>query len=177
MRNLLLLGFAVLMLSSCSKNLVPYSANLPESNGWSESQIERIQFYTSDDIVLYREVSESDTRIAEGKIKFENGREIEEVVIRKGTPGVAIWQEEDQRYGIALDKGSEQFLTFGPNPERKRRYYLLASDWEGKVGTVTYNGIDYKTSQQSANVYLMVDMRKIRKTDVNSKVARGRTVK
>jgi len=176
MRNLFLITIVVLGLSSCSKNYTPYSSYLPERNNWSESEIERIQFYTSEDIVLYRQISDSETEIINGKIKMENGREVDEVIIKEGTPGVAVWIAEDKRYGISFDDSDELFLTFGPNPERKKRYYLMAGKWQGKTGVVTYQGQEYKTSAKSASAYLMVDLKSIKKVDRNSHVAKGRTI-
>lgn len=173
-----ILGFSVviLLLSSCSKNLVPYSGYLMEQHGWNKQEVERIQFYTSKDIVLYRDASGSQTKIENGSIKIKDGRKVEEIVIKAGTPGVAVWQGEDQRYGISFDTSDDQFLTFGPNPEKRKRYYLMASDWNGKIGYVTYNSTKYKTNTQSAEAILLVDLKKMKKIDVNRHTARGRTV-
>lgn len=173
-----LFGFVILVafFSSCSKNLVPYSGYLQEKHNWNETEIERIQFYTSKDIVLFRDVTDSDTRIINGSIKIQNGRQVEEVVIKSGTPGVAVWQAKDKRYGISFDDSDDQFLTFGPNPEKHKRYYLLANEWRGKNGIVSYQGGQYKTSGNSAEAFLLVDLKKIKNVKVQSHIAKGRTV-
>jgi len=176
MKQLLGLTIVILFLSSCTKNLVPYSGYLKKEHGWSNKEVERIQFYTSKDIVLFKDASGSETKIENGSIKIKNGRKVEEIVIKAGTPGIAVWQANDQRYGISFDASDEQFLTFGPNPDKRKRYYLMASDWEGQIGYVTYNGKKYKTNAQSAEAILLVDLKKIRKINVNSHTARGRTV-
>ena len=177
MRQLIFSLTIIAFLSTgCSKNYVAYSSYLQEKNNWSNTEIERIQFYTSSDIVLYREAGNNQTQIVNGKIKMENGREIEEVVIKKGTPGVAVWQQKDNRYGIAFGNSDEQFLTFGPNPSKNKKYYLLASKWEQGVGTVTYNGEEYFTSPRSASTYLQVDMKSIKKIDVDRQIVKGRTI-
>jgi len=166
----------VLMLSACSKNLIPYSEYLQEKHHWSEHDIEQIQFYTSKDIVLYRDAADSDTQIINGSVKIRSGRQVDEVVIRAGTPGVAIWQSDDQRYGISFETDDNSFLTFGINPEKNKRYYLLASDWKGKIGTVTYNGENYKASASSSDAYLLIDLKKTKNLQVRSRTAKGRTV-
>jgi len=176
MKQILALSVVILMLSSCSKNLVPYSGFLKEQHGWSASEVERIQFYTSKDIVLYRDFAGSQTKIENGSIKIKDGRKVEEIVIKAGTPGIAVWQAEDERYGISFDKSDDQFLTFGPNPDKRKRYYLMASEWDGKIGYVTYNGIKYKTNPQSTEAILLVDLKKIRKINVKSYTAKGRVV-
>jgi len=176
MKQILSLSVVILMLSSCSKNLVPYSGYLKEQHGWGEKEVERIQFYTSKDIVLYRDIAGSETKIENGSIKIKDGRKVEEIVIKAGTPGVAVWQGEDERYGISFDTSDNQFLTFGPNPDKRKRYYLMASEWDEKIGYVTYNDRKYKTNSQSTEAILLVDLKKMRKINVNSYTAKGRTV-
>lgn len=178
MKRVLWLSAVILTvsLSSCSKNLVPFTANLYEKSNWGENEIKRIQFYTSDDITIQRKVNNSSGEIISGKIRFVNGEEIEEVVIKRGTPGVAVWFPDQKRFGISFEDGDDQYLTFGPNPERKGRYFLLASDWKNKIGTVHYQGQKYYTSPSSSYVYLLVDMKKINKMNKDSRVAKGRTI-
>lgn len=176
MRQTLALLLMLFLLSSCGKNLVPYSGYLMEQHGWGSQDVERIQFYTSNDIVLYRDAVGSQTKIENGSIKIKDGRKVEEIVIKAGTPGIAVWQSEDQRYGVSFDTSDEQFLTFGPNPDKRKRYHLMASDWDGKIGYVTYNGQKYKTNTQSAEAILLVDLKKMKKINVNSYTAKGRTV-
>jgi len=173
-----ILGLLVIffLLSSCTKNLVPYSGYLKEQHGWNKNDVERIQFYTSKDIVLYRDATGSDTKIENGSIKIKDGRKVEEIVIKAGTPGVAVWQDKEQRYGVSFDSSDDQFLTFGPNPDKRKRYYLMASEWDGKIGYVTYNGRKYKTNTQSTDAILLVDLKKMKKYNVNSYTAKGRTV-
>ena len=73
MKWLPLLFLAVVGLSSCSKTLTPYTTTLVNQNNWTDDEVQRIQFYNSDDIILTRELSSSDAAIVKGKIKMENG--------------------------------------------------------------------------------------------------------
>jgi len=175
MKNLLILAIGILTLSSCSKNLVPYSQNIQDKYNISDAEMKQVQFYTSNDILIFRNISDADTRVISGQIKIQNGREVEEVVIPKGTPGVIVWDDAQKRYGVSFDNDNE-FLTFGPNPKKAHRYYLMATEWNQKIGTVTFNGQEYKTTPKSADAYLLVDLKKIDKVDVDRKVLKGRTV-
>ena len=176
MRLVIGLCFILFALSSCTKNLVPYSGYLQEKHNWGNPEIEQIQFYTSKDIVLYRNVADSETQIVNGTVKIENGKQVEEVVIKAGTPGVAVWQAKDNRYGICFETDDERFLTFGVNPEKQKRFYLLASEWNGKNGKVTYNGEKYLTNASSADAFLLIDLKKTKNINVRSHTAKGRTV-
>ena len=84
--NLVLLSIlGVFLLSSCGSKLTPFTQRLYDDNNWSEEELKRIQFYTSDDIILFRELSRGESEIISGEIKIRNGRKINEVIIKKIT--------------------------------------------------------------------------------------------
>lgn len=166
----------LLSIPSC-KNLVPYTDALRKQNNWSDAEIQRIQFYTSEEIVLYRELVSGSTQIVSGKIKKMNGREIEEVVIKRKTPGVVTEIPKEGKMYVSFEIGDSYYLTFGINPEQRGRYVLLAKEWtKGGIGKVTYNGVEFQASPSSAAAHLMVDMRRSSKENMDARVARGRKV-
>ena len=70
-----ILGFLLIActLLSCSKNLVPLTASLVKEKGWDKSEVQKIQFYTSNDIVIQREFRNNETAIVSGKVKTIDG--------------------------------------------------------------------------------------------------------
>ena len=169
---------SVAFLSSCSNQLTYFSQDLYDEYRWPEQELKKIQFYTSQDIVLKRELSGGSSEIISGKIKIENGRQIEEVVIRKGTPGAFLFSPKNDRFAISFeeDGDSPRYLMFGPNPKFNDRYALLASEWKRNSGQVTYDGKKWSVTSDDAYATLLVDMRKIDKVSVNSRVAKGRPI-
>jgi hypothetical protein len=180
MKTFNLAFFAVLSvtaLSSCSNQFTYFSQNLYDEYRWPDQDLKKIQFYASQDIVLKRELSGEASEIISGKIKIENGREIEEVVIRKGTPGAFLFSPKNNRFAISFEEGGDsRYLMFGPNPKFNDRYSLLASEWKKKSGKVTYDGKKWRVATGDASAALLVDMRKIDRVSVNSRVAKGRTI-
>lgn len=177
MRVLTAVFATLFLLSSCSPRLSDYTKRLQNSNDWSEDELRQIQFYLSSDIVLKRQIKEGSSEIVNGKIKMENGRQIEEILIPRKTPGVFLFSPKTERCAIAFEGNSEnRFLMFGPNPKAGNRYVLLASDWDKRKGKVTYDGKTYYVDSNSAFAGLQVDLRRIRKTKVNSRVAKGRKI-
>ena len=170
--------FAILFfVTSCSPRLSDYTTRLQKANNWSEDEIRQIQFYTSSPIILKKQIKEGSSEIINGKIKMENGRQIEEVLIPKGTPGVFLFSPKSERYAVSFEgDGEDKFLMFGPNPKAGNRYVLLASDWDKRRGKVTYSGKTYYVDSNSAYAGLQVDLRRIRKTKVSSRVAKGRKI-
>ena len=106
-----------------------------------------------------------------------DGKKVEEVVVRKGTPGVLIFMPKEKRFAVSFENNNdERYLMFGPNPKAGNRYVLLASDWKRRRGEVRYDGKSYYTPSESAYAALMVDLKKIRKVQVKSRTAKGRKI-
>ena len=138
--------------------------------------MKQVQFYLSDDIIMQREVSGGSSEIIAGEIKMINGKEVEEIRIRRGTPGVLLFIPKNNRFAIGFEEGNnKRYLIFGPSPKVKDRYVLLASEWTRSKGTVTYEGKKYKVNAHNAFATLLVDLKKIHRTQVSSRTAKGRT--
>ncbi len=140
---------------------------------WSEEELKRIQFYLSDDIVLKRQLTSGTQEIINGDVKIINGKEVEVVTIPKGTPGVMEFTPDKKRFAIRFEEGGDRYLMFGPNPKYSGRYMLLASEWSRASGKVTYEGNTYRTENNSQLAGLMIDLKKLGKTDVKSRTADG----
>ncbi len=177
MRNLIFLlitGFYF----SCAPSLKYYTKDLHDDFRWSDSELKKIQFYVSGDIVLWRDVTKGESVISNGKIKMVDGREVEEVIIKRGTKGAFLFSPQKNHYAIGFDATDDtKYLVFGPSEKVNNRYVLLAKDWDKRFGKVTYGDRSYRTSAESAFVYLMVDIDKTSRTKVSSDRPAGRDVK
>ena len=164
-------------LTSCSNHLRYFTDDLYRDYQWTDRELSKIQFYVSEDIVLQRRISDESTKITNGKIRVVDGSKIEEVIIEKGTPGVFVQSPKDNKFAISFDSGDEtKYLMFGPNQKANGKYVLLAKDWSRNRGQISYGGRTYDTSSASAYAALMVDIKKAKKTQVKSTVAKGNKV-
>jgi len=173
---ILLLG--LFALSSCAPKLTPFTQKLYDEQQWSDEELKKIQFYTSDNIVLYRELSKGESQIVSGEIKIRNGKKVDEVVIKKGTPGVMLFRPRENKFAISFEANNDdRFLIFGTSNKRGGQYRLQAKDWKRRTnGKVIYEGKEYYTNSVSSYATLMVDLKRVRNTEVRSRTARGRTV-
>ena len=170
-------ALGLLTLTSCTSKLTYFTEDLYEEQGWSEDQLKQIQFYISKDIRLKRELTGGSSEIISGKIKVEDGRKIEEVVIPKGTPGAFLFSPKKERFAVSFEAdGDKRYLMFGPSPKYSDRFVLLASEWKRKHGRVNYDGKSWRISSEDAYAALLVDMKKVTKVDVNSRTAKGRKI-
>lgn len=173
----LVIAVTLLTLGACSPQLTPFTEKLYDENRWTEVDLKKIQFYLSDDIVMRREFSSSDSRIEGGTIRMVGGRQVEEIVIPRGTPGIFLFGPKQNRFAVSFEaEGDDRYLMFGPNPNASGRFVLLASDWERRQGTVTYENRKFEVDASSAWSSLMVDLKRINTTNVKSRTAKGRTV-
>lgn len=167
---------AVVALSSCTPKLSYFTQDLYDENQWSPEELKKIQFYLSEDLVLFRRVSNNDARITRGKVMLKNGQQIEEIAFKKNTPGVVSFSPKDNRIAVSFEDDDQRYLMFGPNPKAGERYTILARDWERRQGTVTYDNQVFNISSGDAFASLMIDLKRVRDTKINNRTARGRRI-
>ncbi len=179
MRNLLFIAvaFSSIMLTSCSKKLTYFSEKLQRDFDWSEQELQRIQFYVSQDIQLYRVKSDGGSVIEGGQIKIKDQTVVDEVLIKRGTPGILVFSPNEKRFAVSFDSDSDKYLMFGPSDKNGGRYSLLAKEWKRRGGIITYGGEKYRTNSNSAYASLMVDIKKANNSTKRSETAGGRKVK
>lgn len=166
----------VIFASSCSKSLTYFTDDLYNENEWTESELKRIQYYLSEDIRLQRVYDSGGSDIEDGQIKIKSERKVDEVIIKKGTPGVLVFSPKSNRFALSFDEDPDKYLMFGPNEKAKGRYVLLAKKWKKRGGIISYGGVDYRTTSDSAYAALLVDISKARKTSKRSDTASGRKI-
>lgn len=163
-------------LASCSSSLRPFTDDVYDEFGNSKDKLSKIQFYLSNDIILYRDYGGTRSKIENGKIRIVDGRKIEEVVFRKGTPGVFVFSPKRDRIAVSFEEGDGKYLMFGPNEKVGGRFVLLAKEWKNRRGKVTYANETWNTTDASAYANLMVDLDKARSTKVSKKTVKGRKI-
>lgn len=164
------------VLQSCAKQYSVLTDDMIQEYGWTESELKQMQFYLSEDIVLQKIQSGGMTDIQDGRVNVTSGKKVEEIVIKRGTPGVLLFMPKSDRMAVAFEDGEERFLMFGPNPKERDRYVLLGAMWNERGGVITYNGEKYVTPVESSWVNLLVDLKSTYKEQRRSRVAHGRTV-
>lgn len=166
----------LLFLSSCTTSKRAFTKSTFVDNNWTKEELQHVQFYLSDDIVLWRELDEVEKTVTNGDIKLVDGQRVEQVRFRRGLPGVFLFSPKYSHFAIGFEEDSDNYLMFGPSPKAGDQYVLLAKDWKRDYGVVRYAGKEWKTSFQSAYARLLVKMDHRRRVQIKSKKAKGRTV-
>lgn len=178
MRPIYLLLVAASLFSACSPTLTPFSREIYESQNWTDNDLKRIQFYLSDDLTIYRNIEENQGfKITGGEIKIRNGRKVEQIRFRRGTPGVFLFRPKDDHFAVSFEsKDDTHYLMFGPNPKRGGEYQLLASEWDRRTGKVTYAGEKFLT-ESDAIPRLLVNLKREGSYKRQDRTASGRKVR
>jgi hypothetical protein len=165
------------ILSSCSKNLTPFNQDLYDKYRWSNEELKNIQFYLSDDIVLYKKADNSEASISNGQINIKKEKSGERIIIKRGTPGVFVFSPKNNRFAISFSQsGDDKYLMFGPNEALNGKFALLAKEWSKYKGTVTYNDQTYTVNSDDALSVLLVDLKKVSKYQYSDKSEKGRRI-
>jgi len=169
----LIFGLSLLLLiSSCSKTIY-FTQGMRNNLNQNYLSIDKIQFYNSRKIILRRNLSYADTKVARGKIKFENGQYVENIIIPKKTPGVAV-SEGSKYINIAFEDGAHRFLRFVLNSENE--YQISASKWVQGYGKVKYDTLFYYIEPKSSKAVLKLIKDDQYNMQKNTRRLKGKTV-
>jgi hypothetical protein len=165
-------------LSACTPRMTTFTEDLYRDYNWKEADLKKIQFYLADDLTLYRDLDEEGAvRISGGEIRIRDGKKVEEIRFRAGTPGVYLFQPKEGHFAISFEPGDDsRYLVFGPNPKFEGRYMLLASEWNRRrQGKVTYAGERFWTDS-AVIPRLQVDLRKTGNYQRSARTVKGRRI-
>ena len=153
----------------------------------AEVQPGSFQYYVSRRIVLERALSSRKERIARGRIVLRKGRLLEQVIVRRGTPGIALDWGPDW---IDVSFADGTALRFAHNPKTghdshgdpdlwEQRsldgvYRLQATRKTGVGSVVEFDGGQWTPSGTTMSAYLLIKRNSLTTHHRRRKILRGR---
>ncbi|MGB1319028.1 MAG: hypothetical protein ACPG5W_12500 [Flavobacteriales bacterium] len=144
--------------------------------------IKQVQFYNSEEIILARQIKKEEINVAEGKVRIENGKHIEEIIIPANTPGVCELNNE-KTLKVSFDAGDGKTIPFlvekrGEIVSSGSYFKIGAKKWVRtsrgrKVGKLDYEGEIYNIVRGSDSK-LMIDKSVLNRVKRDTHVAKGR---
>lgn len=162
---------SLFLLTSCATR-VPFTSDLQAKFNFSENTLKKVQFYTSDKIVLTKVKEEGDVDIQKGKLLVKNEKNCETIIINKNTPCVLEQVIDQNKFLFSFEFGDDKYLAFGNTSTGC--YSLLAKDWKNGSGTLKYANKTYITD--GGDVFLTVDMKKLNKLKSKERTVKGRKI-
>lgn len=165
---------------SYSEKRVPFTADFRNAMRLSDKDVKKLQFFIHDKVTLTREVTDGEKGIVHGKLVLRSGRNIDEIELPAGTPGVAYAVQSD-RVMVCFEESCDEdsTITFGCLQECQestsgpRKYVSLAREWKNNKGIIEYAGAIYEMSPLT---YIEVDNGGLDKLKRKKRVLTGATV-
>ena len=170
--NIVILQATIAILCSSCTTLVPYTSAVQTKYKLTDKDIYGIQFYLSDEVTLYRASDDGQASANNGGLIVHSDRQTEEVILRKGTPGIVEDVYAD-RLVVSFEIGQGKYLIFG-NSDPGGPYYLMAEEWERRHGKLSYAGKTYFAKPGSGTAFLKMKLRKLRQLEKRTRIASGR---
>lgn len=184
LNSVLVLGF-IGILSGCSssrkmsREYVPFSIQLKQRLERDSIDIKKVQFYVDQKLILSRYLDDEKAQVSSGKVRLENGKYINEVIIPPFTPGVC----EDIQNGnlmISFEKGSSD-LGFGlGSGYTANTYVLYGYDWRNGTAIVNFDNKKFRvrcaTCTDVAMTRLLIKKNVVDKVEKKTHVLSGNKV-
>lgn len=130
--------FSLSLLIFATSCKVTFTSDLRSKIEAQGLDMKKIQYYNSQKIVMRRVLTTSDTRVLAGEVRLMNGQRVEEIVIKKNTPGVcdSLWAEG---LTVRFENEKGRFLVF--HPAAYGEYNLKIDRFDPRsIGTNTSEG-------------------------------------
>lgn len=154
----------------------PFTSQMIEDyNLYSEKQLAKVQFYTSQTITLNRVKKVAGGNHASNGVLVENSSSHQDrITIQAQTPGIVEKAGEDGQIFIRFEQGKGRFLSFKVRPNAQNgRFYLDAQYSMNNGGELTYGEDRYTVNSAAGQTYLMVIVKKIQNSSSRDRVVRG----
>jgi len=200
-----LLGLGMLTLSTGCASMVPLTHEMRDAHDLGKEELGGLQYYTSHDITLRREITKDGRQIHGHRLVLTSGKTVEEIVIPAGTPGVAVRIARDQLavsfepgtslvFSIAEAQSLEEhgpvaFAQPAPNPfpgeheEDEAHPFSHGSGFGGSYfvnvstsNAVRFNGRVYEAVEETLKAHLLIDSESLDDVVENRTVLSGRTL-
>jgi hypothetical protein len=199
-RGLALFALSSLPLAASCTSYIPFTDRVADRYRLEPRDRSLLQYFVSDDFCLRRDTTDESAHItAGGTIRFFRGRRIEELRIRRHTPGAVVAMSPgglglsfvpgDDRSVIYFAPDSDGVTEDGPEPERRGRFavapdeanprsvpagerYALQGD---ATHSIRYDGKIW-TVHYERRPYLLIRGRDVEDQETRVKTLPGRTV-
>ena len=172
-KNLVSLFIAALFLASCS-NKIYFTNEMRIKLDEYDLEINKVQFYTSKKIAFRRILPYDSAGIASGEIRFENGKLIDNIIIKKNTPGTCEFVQ-DGILNMAFEQGENKYLKFKTNLSGQY-YELFVNQDLRNYGELVYDSTKYIIQAGSEKARLLVKKDQDYILKVQQRVIKGRKV-
>ncbi|MDP2692758.1 MAG: hypothetical protein Q8O88_03925 [bacterium] len=172
MKNYTFLLLISIFFSACASK-VPFTSDLKTEYGLGEKAMKKIQFYTSEQIILVQSGGNSYLKTHEGKVILNTTSNTNRIIIKQYTPCTVerISDSINDKLVLSFEVGENKTLLFGVN--QSGTYSLLAKKWEQGDGYLEYDG-GYFTAINGGSAVLLVELKKLNQNRCRERTLSGK---
>jgi len=172
MKNLILLSLVTVIIASCATK-VPYTNKIKEEFELTEKTIKKVQFFTSSEIIMYRASSSGSRGTQDGGVLVASSQSKEDrIIIPPRTKCVVERMGDSGELFIRFESGANRYLGFKARETSGGRFYLDAL-WKDGKGQIQYANETYMATSVSGNAFLLVQIKKLQKTQRQDRIVKG----
>ena len=146
MKQLIFLAFLLMITFTSCKPIIFTNSMRERIQSENENDIEKVQFFNDEKIVLVYQTISRDKSIKGGSVKFKNGEYYYYIKIPKNTPAIAK-HLDNERLKVYFENGKNSYLIFGDNYKDDDEYYQLYGNRKGVVLYVDFEGKSFKVTE------------------------------
>lgn len=166
----------IALLASCATK-IPYTEKIRQDFELDETKIKKVQFYTSQTIILEKKSSKgTKTTESDGGLVVNESSESERVIIPTNTPCIFERVNDNDAVLIRFESGSGKVLRFALKENMNNGRYYLQATWVNGRGEIEYGNETYTTKSSAASTYLMVKLKKWQQNKRKDRVVKGMKV-
>jgi len=167
---------ALLALASCGTPKTYFTSSVRSRIEANNIPVTKLQYYVDRDVELRREVASGSAQVTAGVVKFENGKYVNIITLKKNTPGVCT-RSYDDKMDVSFEVGEGRYLTFGKlKRDNYAPYTLYADNWTREFGEIRYDGKTYYILPSGSEARLMIKKSALTTLRVEKREMKGRKV-
>lgn len=172
-----LLGLA-LGFGSCGSSKSYFTTDVRNRVEKMNVSLDKLQYYVDRDVELRRELESGDASVSSGQVKFENGKYVHIILLKKNTPGVCVKSSGTGWISVSFEDGEGKKINFGKPKDGSdyAAYQIYADKWNKSYGEITYDGKTYYIQPSGSNAVLMIRKSVVDRLEVEKRVMKGRKI-
>ncbi len=170
----ILLALVGITAASCSQRIA-YTEDVRKEYDLNAENLKKVQFYTSSPIVLQKSSKSGTQEISEdGKLIANQQSTEDRLIINPNTKCIFEKYGDKGEVFIRFEAENGKTLKFALRPNQTNGRFYLDANWKSdKGGEVLYGTQTYYANSASGNAFLMVSVKKLKKTKRKDKVIKG----
>jgi hypothetical protein len=155
-----ILFFAFLFLGACATPYAPFTEPMLSEFKLDSKNIKNVQFYLSDEILLFKIEGEQSMGKEDGAFVKSDGGISEKVSIKRSTPCIVERIDKEGFFYVRFEEGKDKVLKF--QKADNKRYYLYTEIVDNRH-QVSYGGELYYVNSPSLISFIAVKVKDTKK--------------